>query len=128
MRGVHGQRCGQKAGAAPEYGNAVAVTIVTPHATLAPKIMFEAVIVPLYLIALPYFYGVPRLGSAATLLGLAIPFVLALAAASFIYVAVADLMPGMHEHHGTADVAWQVTLIAAGVFAMLAVHKLLSAW
>ena len=56
-----------------------------------------------------------------------VPHVLALAAASFIYIAVADLMPGMHEHHATREVAWQIALIAAGVATIMLVHHFLQA-
>lgn len=47
----------------------------------------EAVIVPLYLIALPYFYGLPRLGSLASQLFLAIPFVLSVSALGLVIAA-----------------------------------------
>jgi ABC-2 type transport system permease protein len=50
--------------------------VATVLGKLLAYLALEAVIVPLYLIALPYFYGVPRLGSVATLLELALPFVL----------------------------------------------------
>ena len=45
----------------------------------------------------------------------AMPYVLAFAAGNFLYVAMADLIPGLHR--GTVDVSAtrQVTLIAAGV-------------
>jgi zinc and cadmium transporter len=41
--------------------------------------------------------------------------VLALAAASMIYVAVADLIPGLHRRPELAATAQQVVLIALGV-------------
>ena len=43
------------------------------------------------------------------------PHVLALAAASFIYVAVADLIPGLHRAMDARSTAWQIVLIAAGI-------------
>lgn len=55
----------------------------------------------------------------------AVPYALALAAASFIYIAVADLMPGMHEQRATPDVLWQLVLIGAGVATILLVHNVL---
>ena len=43
------------------------------------------------------------------------PNVLALAAASFIYIAVADLIPGLHRAMDSRSTAWQIVLIAAGI-------------
>ena len=43
------------------------------------------------------------------------PYVLALAAASFIYIAVADLIPGLHRAMDSHSTAWQIVLIAAGI-------------
>ncbi|MEW6120106.1 MAG: ZIP family metal transporter [Pseudomonadota bacterium] len=45
----------------------------------------------------------------------AIPFILALSAASFIYIAVADLVPGLHQRTGARAAALQVVLILAGI-------------
>jgi zinc and cadmium transporter len=44
-----------------------------------------------------------------------IPSLLALAAASMIYVAVADLIPGLHKRAQLSDTVKQVTLIALGI-------------
>lgn len=43
------------------------------------------------------------------------PYVLAIAAASLIYVAVADLIPGLHRHEGARLSMLTVVLIAAGI-------------
>ncbi len=43
------------------------------------------------------------------------PYILAVAAASMIYVAVADLIPGLHKRTQMRDTVQQVSLIAAGV-------------
>ena len=43
------------------------------------------------------------------------PYVLAIAAASLIYVAVADLIPGLHRHEGAELSVVTVILIAAGI-------------
>ena len=43
------------------------------------------------------------------------PYILALAAASMIYVAVADLIPGLHKRTRMRDTVQQVSLIALGV-------------
>ncbi|HEY9091365.1 ZIP family metal transporter [Parasphingorhabdus sp.] len=45
----------------------------------------------------------------------AIPYILALSAASFIYIALADLMPGLHRRMTPGSVLLQFTLIAAGI-------------
>jgi zinc and cadmium transporter len=45
----------------------------------------------------------------------AIPYVLAVSAASFIYIAVADLVPGLHRRTGLGAVAGQTLLILAGI-------------
>ncbi|MCU0841742.1 MAG: ZIP family metal transporter [Thiobacillaceae bacterium] len=45
----------------------------------------------------------------------AIPYVLAVSAASFIYIAVADLVPGLHRRVGATAVACQTLLILAGI-------------
>jgi len=44
-----------------------------------------------------------------------IPTLLGLAAASMIYVAVADLIPGLHKRAKLRDTLQQVVLIALGV-------------
>ena len=44
-----------------------------------------------------------------------LPYVLALAAASFLYVAMADLIPGLHRGRTDAGSMRQILLIAAGV-------------
>lgn len=45
----------------------------------------------------------------------AIPYVLALSAASFIYIAVADLVPGLHKRVGLRAAASQTLLLLAGI-------------
>ena len=44
-----------------------------------------------------------------------LPYALGVSAASLLYVAVADLIPGLHRRVGTRDSILQVILIAAGV-------------
>jgi zinc and cadmium transporter len=53
------------------------------------------------------------------------PYMLALAAASFIYIAVADLMPDMQRSNDTRSTLWQIALIAAGVAAIALPFSLL---
>jgi zinc and cadmium transporter len=44
-----------------------------------------------------------------------VQYALALTAACFIYIAVADLIPHLHRHEHRRDLGWQVALIALGV-------------
>jgi zinc and cadmium transporter len=53
------------------------------------------------------------------------PYVLALAAASFIYIAVADLIPGLHRAMDSRSTAWQIVLIAAGIATTALPHAFL---
>jgi zinc and cadmium transporter len=50
-----------------------------------------------------------------------LPYFLALSAASFLYVAMADLIPGLHRGRTDASSLRQIILIAAGVLTMLIV-------
>ena len=54
-----------------------------------------------------------------------VPYLLALAAASMIYVAVADLIPGLHRRVDFRASAWQVGLIALGVASIHWAHVLI---
>jgi zinc and cadmium transporter len=51
-----------------------------------------------------------------------LPTVLAIAAASLLYVAVADLIPSLHRHPSPAATAQQIVLIALGVGVIAIVH------
>ena len=55
-----------------------------------------------------------------------IPSLLALAAASMIYVAVADLIPGLHKRAQLRDTLEQVGLIVLGVFSIFLVKLLVA--
>jgi len=55
-----------------------------------------------------------------------VPFLLALAAASMIYVAVADLIPGLHQRTKLRDTLEQVVMIALGISSILLVQMLVS--
>ncbi len=82
-----------------------------------------------------FFYNI--LSSLATLVGALlawwklgqatdiIPYVLAVAAASFIYIAVADLIPGLHKRVHIAATVQQVVLIVAGVTVIYFAHATL---
>jgi zinc and cadmium transporter len=52
----------------------------------------------------------------------ALPVVLALAAASFLYIAIASLVPVLHTRHSLAAGAWQGALILAGGSAVFLGH------
>ena len=51
-----------------------------------------------------------------------LPYFLALASSSFIYVAVADLIPTLHKKTHAKAAIQQIALILAGVFMIAAVH------
>jgi ABC-2 type transport system permease protein len=72
--------------------NAKAGSRPGPLATVAGKMLaylaFEAFILPLYLIALPYLYGLPRLGGVVPILILAVPFVLAVSGLGLVVAAI----------------------------------------
>ena len=54
-----------------------------------------------------------------------LPDILAVAAASMIYVAVADLIPGLHKRTALKETASQAAFIALGVASIWLVHALL---
>ncbi|MFY9260555.1 MAG: ZIP family metal transporter [Gallionella sp.] len=56
-----------------------------------------------------------------------VPTLLALAAASMIYVAVADLIPGLHKQTQLRDTVQQVVLIALGISSILIINLLVGA-
>src|SRR5450755_3602873 len=51
-----------------------------------------------------------------------LPTVLALAAASLLYVAVADLIPSLHRHPAPAQTVLQLALIGVGIAIIAIVH------
>jgi len=55
----------------------------------------------------------------------ALPYILAVAASSFIYVAVADLIPTLHQRVEGRAALQQVVLIAAGVLLIYSTHSTL---
>ena len=54
-----------------------------------------------------------------------LPYILAIAASSFIYIAVADLIPGLHKRVQPTATAQQATLIGVGVLLIYIVHSTL---
>jgi zinc and cadmium transporter len=55
----------------------------------------------------------------------AVPYVLAVAASSFIYIAVADLIPGLHKRPEPAATFQQIALIVLGVAVIFFAHSTL---
>jgi len=53
----------------------------------------------------------------------ALPYVLAIASSSFIYIAVADLIPGLHERTEFRETLKQFGLILSGVFVIYLTHS-----
>jgi len=54
-----------------------------------------------------------------------LPYILAIAASSFIYIAVADLIPGLHKRLHFSATLQQITLILAGVLIIYLAHSTL---
>ena len=54
-----------------------------------------------------------------------VPYVLAIAASSFIYIAVADLIPGLHKHVAFRETVRQIALIVAGIVVIFFAHATL---
>jgi zinc and cadmium transporter len=52
-----------------------------------------------------------------------LPYFLALAASSFIYIAVADLIPSLHKKTDMKTSLQQIALISAGVFLICSLHN-----
>jgi zinc and cadmium transporter len=50
-----------------------------------------------------------------TVLHQAVPYILCLSAASFIYIAVADLVPSLHRHNGRMASLCQLALLLSGI-------------
>jgi ABC-2 type transport system permease protein len=63
-----------------------------PIAVIAGKLLaylaLEALILPVYLLVLPYLYGLPRLGSVVPILIFAIPFIFAVAGLGFVVAGI----------------------------------------
>ena len=78
-------------GANPAEGDArrrrlLPVTIIAGK--LLAYLVLEAVILPIYLIVLPYLYGLPRLGGVVPILIFAVPFVLSVAGLGFVVAGI----------------------------------------
>jgi len=53
-----------------------------------------------------------------------LPYVIAIAASSFLYIAVADLIPGLHRKVDPGSGAWQLVYIVLGVAVIYVSHSL----
>ena len=51
-----------------------------------------------------------------------VPYLLSISAASFIYIALADLVPGRRYTGGLQSLTWELPLIALGVGTILALQ------
>lgn len=58
-------------------------------------------------------------------IGAIVPYVLAIAASSFIYIAVADLLPGLHKRLHPGATVQQMVLIISGVVVIYFAHSTL---
>ena len=53
----------------------------------------------------------------------AIAYILALSAASFIYIALADLLPSLHRRGSKGGSLWQLVLLLAGICSITLMHQ-----
>jgi zinc and cadmium transporter len=53
------------------------------------------------------------------------PYVMAVAASTFLYIGMADLIPALHRHVGPAATVTQMTLMGAGVGTIVLIHSAL---
>lgn len=51
-----------------------------------------------------------------------VPYIMALSAASFLYIAIADLVPSLHRHTGLASSLRQLALMLAGIGIIALLH------
>jgi ABC-2 type transport system permease protein len=69
------------------FGDTLFESISVVAGKLLAYVTVQSVIVAVYLIGLPYLYGIPRLGSVAIILAFALPFTLAVAALGLLVAA-----------------------------------------
>jgi zinc and cadmium transporter len=53
----------------------------------------------------------------------ATPYVMALAASTFLYIGMADLIPALHRHVGPIATLTQMLLMGAGVGTIMLIHS-----
>lgn len=90
------------------------------HSGMAPRRAFAYNIISSLTSVLGALIGYFALQGALQVL----PYAIAVAAASLLYVAVADLIPGLHRRVDPKGSSLQVLLLAAGVAAIVAVQQL----
>jgi zinc and cadmium transporter len=56
-----------------------------------------------------------------------LPYILVVAASSFLYISIADLMPQMHERSSLKEAGPQLVLVAVGISAIYAVTLIMHA-
>ncbi|RTL49534.1 MAG: ABC transporter permease [Bradyrhizobiaceae bacterium] len=69
-------------------GEVIAGPAITVLGKLLAYLVLQALILPFYLIVLPYLYGIPRLGSVTTILAFGLPFVLAVSALGMVVAGI----------------------------------------
>ena len=67
----------------------------------------------------------PAVKLVALILDSFVPYVLALAASSMIYIAISDLIPGLHKETEIKDSIQQVSIIGLGVLLIFIIHSFL---
>lgn len=75
------------AGARRRFSDLAFESIATVSGKLLAYLVVQALIVSIYLIGLPYLYGIPRLGSVVTILAFALPFTLAVGSLGLVVAA-----------------------------------------
>lgn len=74
--------------AARTGSEAAAGVFATVLGKLLAYLALQMLILPFYLMALPYLYGIPRLGSVTTIFALALPFVLAVGSLGLVVASI----------------------------------------
>ena len=85
--GLLGTLPGADAGVAAKDGRRPG-PLATVMGKMLAYLLLEAFILPFYLIALPYLYGLPRLGDVVPILILAVPFVLSVSGLGLVIAAI----------------------------------------
>lgn len=118
--GVLGAR---PAGGGEAQGPPPAGPVTTVVGKLLAYLALEAVVVPIYLIVLPYLYGLPRLGAFSGVMLLAVPFVLSVSGLGLAVAAVFRSPQGVQLAYAAlglpffflAGFAWPSEAIPQGV-------------
>jgi zinc and cadmium transporter len=53
-----------------------------------------------------------------------VPYALSVAAASFLYIGLADLVPGLHGRVGAAKGVWQFLMMIVGMFVIATINTI----